>query len=239
MNCYANQSREYWRETKAHRTNACAPIVRSIVQGALLLAVGAAAPAQAVLIPSSAAGKGIDWSNPLDGTAEVVIPSTSTIDLVLDADGGEFGGTVREDRGILEFDITSITSGIQSAFLEFEISGPNSVGIINIYAYSGNGLLDLVDFSEISTLVSQPLLSGVGVHSIDVTSAVQGLLGASSGYAGFVIAMSQEDQMMSIWNVGQAGHLDPRLNVTVPAPASVLTLALCGTVAARRRRGLN
>jgi len=52
-------------------------------------------------------GKGIDWSDPLDGVAEEVVTSTSTIDLQLNAVKNDFPfdyWEIREDRATSEVD---------------------------------------------------------------------------------------------------------------------------------------
>ncbi len=51
----------------------------------VLLSVLVPATASAVSLAPAAAGKGIDFSSPLDGIADEVTPSTSTIDLTLNA----------------------------------------------------------------------------------------------------------------------------------------------------------
>ncbi len=167
-----------------------------------------------VIVPAQSYGKGIDTSFPLDGIADEVTVSTSTVDLELNASdpAPEF---VREDRGQYEFSLAAVAGQtISSALLEFEVFGPPSEHATRFYVYSGNGALEIADFGRISTLAAAATL-GTGVVSVSVTSAVQSQITAGATHAGFVIRMSTEDQMLSIWNPG-FGHLAPRLRVVVP-----------------------
>lgn len=143
-------------------------------------------------------GKAIDSSEPLDGLAEFAGPTTSTIDLELN---GLAPGTLREDRGILEFDVSSFAGSVlDSALLEFEVFGPVS-GTIDVFAYGGDGIIAIADFQETSVLAASTALTARSV-SIDVKAPVQTLLDRGVSIAGFLIALTEEDQMLSLHNVG-------------------------------------
>jgi len=166
------------------------------------------------IIPVSSYGKGIDTSFPLDGIADEVTVSTSTVDLERNASDLKDPGSVVEDRGQYEFSLGSVAGQtITSAHLEFEVFGPPSEHATLFYVYSGNGLLETTDFARISTLAATATL-GEGVVSVNVTSAVQSRIAANAGYAGFVVRLSTEDQLLSIWNPGFS-NFAPRLRVVV------------------------
>ena len=76
----------------------------AVLSSAVVL--GLAATAAAGDVAPTAWGKGIDFSDPLDGVADEVTVSTATIDLELNAVGGE-GETVQEDRAVFEFDLAA------------------------------------------------------------------------------------------------------------------------------------
>jgi hypothetical protein len=164
--------------------------------------------------PPLVTGKAIDFSDPLDGLADFAGPTTSTIDLELNGSAGDpHEDRVREDRGVLEFDVSSLVGRpIASALLEFEIFGPVS-GTINVFAYEGNGVVAIQDFLETSILVASPALTASSV-SIDVTAPVRALLERGEPTAGFLIALTQEDQRLSIHNVGSPE--EPRLLLESP-----------------------
>jgi hypothetical protein len=152
-------------------------------------------------LPPLVTGKAIDWSNPLDGSAEFAGPTTDTIDLELNGSAPDTPREVREDRGILEFDVSSSMGVVlDSAMLEFEIFGPVS-GTINVFAYGGDGVVAIPDFQETSALAASPTLTVRSV-SIDVTAPVQTLLDGGESTAGFLIALTREDQRLSIHNLG-------------------------------------
>jgi len=188
--------------------------------------------------PLSAYGKGNDFSDPLDGVAEEVVTSMSTQDLQLNAVSmGAEDLVVEESRGIYEFDVGSVApDGVSAATLELPIyDAPTAVGSFLLYAYVGNGSLDLADYEETALLVdSVPIV--VPVTSIDVTAEVQSLFTNKAFQAGFLIALPAEDQLLSIWNPG-ASQYDPRLLVEpLPEPqaAGAAVLLALGWLARRR-----
>jgi hypothetical protein len=169
--------------------------------------------------PLSAYGKGNDFSDPLDGVAEEVVTSTSTQDLQLNAVSMGAEDTVVESRGIYEFDVGAVApDGVNAATLELPIyDAPTAVGSFLLYAYAGNGSLDLADYEERALLVDTVPIA-LPVTSVDVTAEVQSLFTDKAFRAGFLIALPAEDQLLSIWNPG-ASQYDPRLWVE-PLPES-------------------
>jgi PEP-CTERM motif len=204
---------------------------------ALLLAPAAAS---ALSIAPSVFGKGNDFSDPLDGVAEEVVVSTSTQDLHLNAVSGGLDPLVSEARGIIEFDVIAAAPlGVSSATLVLPVlDAVTSVGTIALYAYGGNDSLDISDFAQLGSFVTNAAVT-VPEISIDVTAAVQAAYASSFGKIGFVVTMTAEDQLLSLWNPGET-QSDPRLVVTpsVPEPSVAQLLGLgvgAAGLAARRR----
>ena len=169
-----------------------------------------------------ATGKAVDSSSPLDGVAELAGPAIVTIDLELNASDRD-PLRIREERGIIEFDMTRFAgSWLQSAVLELEVSGP-APGEVRIFAYGGDGMVTRADYEETSDLAAVTVLS-VGSESIDVTTSVQALLHAGQEVAGFLIALTSEDQRIFIHDAGFAP--EPRLFIE-PRPPRVFLRADC------------
>lgn len=186
--------------------------VPGTIAATLLLCAAARAD---VVIPAASWGKGIDWSVPLDGVADEVTVSTSTVDLELNAVSPGNPGAVQEDRGQYEFSLSAVAGQtLSSAVLELDVLGPLSVSPTRFYVYSGNGVLELADFARISTLAATSTL-GEGIVSVDVTAAVQSRINLGASHVGFVVRLTAEDQLLSIWNTG-LGHEAPRLRIVTP-----------------------
>jgi hypothetical protein len=107
-----------------------------------------------------------------------------------------FDSTVRqtpsaEDRAIAEFDVSRVAAApVNLAVLDFTL-GVNGQGTplrtYDVYAYAGNGQGDLADFSTPGTKVGTVTLTGSQMghdYRLDVTSAVQALLGGGNQVIG-------------------------------------------------------
>jgi hypothetical protein len=203
---------------------------------ALLLLPGAAA---ALDIAPTVFGKGNDFSDPLDGVPEEVVVSISTQDLSLNAVADASDPVVAEARGIVEFDVIAAAPlGVTSATLVLPVlDAVTAVGSIALYAYGGNDSLDVADFAQLGSFVTNAAVT-VPEISIDVTAAVQAAYAGSFGKIGFLITMTAEDQLLSLWNPGET-QSDPRLVVapSVPEPgAAALAAVAAAALAAARRR---
>ncbi len=199
--------------------------------GAALLA---AAPAGADTLLPSVFGKGNDFDDPLDGVADEVLMSIDTEDLYLNAVPDAGDPLPADQRGIAEFDL-GVTTAVVSAVLELSVlDAVTAVGSVEIYAYAGNNALDLSDFAETGLLAGTPAVV-VPVTSLDVTDAVNAILGGGGSVVGFLIRVPAEGQLLSLWRPG-ASQVDPQLVFTaVPEPDTAL-LAMAGLAALGARR---
>ena len=124
--------------------------------------------------------------------------------------GGFFGD--ENCRGLSEFDLASLPGTITSATLKFQVhdvfpySGipvgglfgqdPFS-GTLNVYYYVGNNAEDLGDYTAPETLIApiiiDPSQAVDDLFSLDVTTALNALLGASAPAMGIRIRQAAED----------------------------------------------
>lgn len=92
-----------------------------------------------------------------------------------------------EDRGVMEFDLRSITGPVLRATLVLPVyasTGPYPFRI-DVRGYRGNGRLDVEDWSR-GSLTTSFQYAGVLVVRLDVTAKVQGMRSTGANYAGFV-----------------------------------------------------
>jgi hypothetical protein len=138
-------------------------------------------------------------------------------------------------RGILEFDISSITGPVQNATLTFEVnslSGPNTT--VDIFGYAGNGIAELADAYLGNSVLGSIDVDNPTMYNLDVTSFINGLLTGGSQHAGFNLRMSSEysqsgvgyDNEINIVTSSSAGYTPPLLTITsVPLPGAVWLFA--------------
>jgi hypothetical protein len=98
--------------------------------------------------------------------------------------------TLSENRGIVEFRIASIPGPVGHAELHLPIAGSAS-GLfgVGLYIYAGDGTVTVSDFASGSLFSVYPLGMNPqppnGTITFDVTSAINSLIAAHAGYAGF------------------------------------------------------
>ena len=91
-----------------------------------------------------------------------------------------------EDRGVIEFNVSNLSPSLTLAELRlsaFNANGPFPLAI-DVYAYAGDGVLSLADWSAGAFVTSFPY-SGQSSVTLDVTAAVRGLVSAGQSFAGF------------------------------------------------------
>lgn len=112
-----------------------------------------------------------------DGLPDQLIPGTVQVHY----------GPYFQHRGILEFDISSLSQPVSRADLElpvYESTGPYPL-TINVMVYVGDGSLRLSDYLG-GTPVSSFSYAGGPHQTLDVTAAVNSLVEAGASFAGFV-----------------------------------------------------
>ena len=156
----------------------------------------------------------------------------------------------RVRRGIIEFDISSITSPVDNAQFSFYItglSGPNTA--FNIFGYEGNGTLELSDAELGTTLVGTIATDLTGRFDVDVTDFINSSLLSGFQFSGFNLRITSEytttrvgyNNAISInTSSNSAVFIPPVLTVsTVPLPASIwlfLSGASLLTLIGRKRK---
>jgi hypothetical protein len=91
-----------------------------------------------------------------------------------------------EDRGIIEFDISSLSQPVTRVDLILNIFGSNGPFpfTIDVFTYTGNGVLSLEDFNMGSFFTSFRY-SGESSISLDVTPFIESLVASGQNFAGF------------------------------------------------------
>jgi len=147
---------------------------------ASFLAIVSSMPATAVVFTPTADGivrDGLD--SPKDGVPDNVLEGS--VVQVLDVDRA-----IRpfEDRGIIEFEISSIRSTpVNLVLTTFSSVGPFPF-TVDVFSYAGDGFLTLTDFNS-GSLFTSFLYSGESNISLDVSTVIQDLLSSNEDFAGF------------------------------------------------------
>ena len=95
----------------------------------------------------------------------------------------------QEDRAIAEMNLDAlVTRDLASANIEFTLAINNSAGDdrqFHVWAYAGNGVAELDDFSDPGILIGDvQLLASPVTFNLDALAAVQSILDSGSGYIG-------------------------------------------------------
>jgi hypothetical protein len=142
------------------------------------------------------------------------------------------GLTGQFSQGVIEFDILGVTSVSAATLRIFDDSDPNALtgasGTVNLFGYTGNGLLDSSDKNTGSDISKSFLYAeGGGPFDIDVTTFVSSLVG--SNFAGFNL---RADVFLPIELGGLGGSL-PQLLITedsggqeIPEPGALALLGI-------------
>ncbi len=151
-----------------------------------------------------------------------------------------------ENRSFLEFDVSGLSESIPYCTLDLSYGKffdgahyiPPSESIIDVFAYTGNGVIAVDDFSAGGL---QPFTSfigennpgiGYGYISIDVTSIIQEAIAIEQQFVGFRLSTETEATFDLGWGIGVP---DPVLTI-IPEPATVLLLGLGGLTLRKRRK---
>jgi Bacterial Ig-like domain (group 2) len=117
---------------------------------------------------------------------------------------------ITEDRTVLEFDIGEL-GGIEQAILELPLRNIDSggpPGIIDVFTYSGDGIITADEFFAGTLLFTSFSNNGSGTVSVDVTEAVQA---SESNFLGFRLSTTTSDR----YDLGSIAELpEPTLRIT-------------------------
>lgn len=163
------------------------------VLGASALLATAPRAAYAVALLPTAQGTVADGSDdaPPDGVVDGVFTPQKLLPGL--TDNGSIPSDNFEQRGILEYDLSTISGYVTTAFLDMPLTGyagATGAFTVDILVYTGDGDVTAADYFAGSFLLATPYDSAeccdpTTEHLIDVTTAVRALVDASAGFAGF------------------------------------------------------
>lgn len=133
-------------------------------------------------------------------------------------------GDDRRWRSALEFDLSDLLPGmgVLDATLNLRDAGPSYAGRIDVFGYSGNGVVELSDALETGNKVGDFEVLQSTSHqdfSIDVTGLLQSLVSANAGFVGFLL-VSEEESANSRSAVASICSGEGGLGTNPNAPAS-------------------
>lgn len=209
-------------------------VLASIYIAAAVVVIFAGSAQALPVISSTITGTVRD--NPRGGPAERIFSPVLSV----------FKQLIQEDRGIVEFDISGLTSPVGQALFDLTQIGSDGDGFqINVFGYTGNGTLELGDFPLGAMLASFTVPAGAeSAISVDVTGFINDQIAINSEFVGFNLRLP----IMSIVTeplvfVSGTGPASPILTVDeevriLPEPGTLalLGLGLLGLGFIKRRR---
>ena len=119
--------------------------------------------------------------SPKDGIADVIMANVVVQVLDVERESLPF-----EDKGILEFDVSTLSGPIISATLDLSVYSSNGPYPFNVdvFTYTGDGILSLNDFNT-GTLFHTFEYSGDETVQLDVTPFIKSIVSSGDQYVGF------------------------------------------------------
>ena len=146
-----------------------------------------------------------------------------------------------EDRGILEFDISSLSGPVPTIMLQLNRFGANGPFpfTVDVFTYAGDGLMTLADFNA-GTLFTSFDYSGEPVVILDVTLPIANLVASSESFAGFNLqfAVPSAIQTNGPFVAFNSLEFPPAAALIIPEPSTLTltTLVLLTLLAHSHRR---
>jgi hypothetical protein len=152
-----------------------------------------------ILSSTTAPGVAATLEPVADGIVEdgLEAPEDGIPDAVLDGSVVQLLDVPRfEHRGIIEFSLANLSAPISRAKLELPVFASNGPFpfTVDVFAYSGDGLLTLADWSG-GTLLQSFVYRHKKVVRLDVTSAVREALASGQQFIGFRFEFSEPSQI--------------------------------------------
>lgn len=177
-----------------------------------------------------------------DGNPDLVVADVGGVQVLnSDRDTNPF-----EDRGIMEFDISSITTVDDARLVVFgEASNGPFPFNIDVYRYDGDGVIGLNDFNA-GTLFTSVDYNGEFEFIIDITSLLQAEVAANTSILGFNFRFTPASSVplngpFVTFGTRGFGSTPGRIifNDPIPEPGTLALMGLGGMILLSRRRGAN
>ena len=160
------------------------------------------------------------------------LKSVLSTDLIIQVNNGRTENDAfigADDRGIFEFDISSLSNAYNSAVLSLRTANNSEkTSTIELYGYSGDGIVSIDDWGSGTFLSSVTYVNPTdfSIVSFDITDFINSMIGSSNQWAG--IAMRQITYSPSVatnfcgTSTSPRCQYQPQLHLTaVPAPAAI------------------